>query len=295
MKKFLAAAAIASSFIFGAAAAESMISVVYEGVRFSESVYPHDGGLFISNFGSDAMNPRDDENKGYILYRKNGVNTKIVDGLHKPTGMIVKENFLFVCDETVLKVFNLKNLTAAPQVVKFPADDKVVNALAADGNTLYISITNTGRIYSLDISKPEKISDAAPKLWLEIPGPNGLAIGGGKMYIATIPPDYKTVTDENIIYRVDNLKKPVAEKFYDVAGLYDGAALSDDLKTLYVSDWATASVIAINTKTGRARIIYREPGIGPADIAQAGGRLFIPELVNSRILEVQAGDLRVRN
>ncbi len=295
MKKILAAAAIASSFIFGAAAAEPMISVIHEGVKFSESVYPYDGGIFISNFGSDAMNPRDNENKGYIIYRKDGVNQKIVDGLHKPTGMIVKEKFLFVCDETLLKVYNLQNLDAAPQIVKFPADDKVLNALAADGDTLYISVTNTGRIYSLDISSPKKISEVKPKLWLKIPGPNGLAIGGGAMYIATIPIDYQSVTAENVIYRVKNLKNPVAEKFYDVPGLYDGAALSDDSKILYISDWATASVIAVNVKTGRARIIYKETGIGPADIAQAGGRLFIPELINSRILEVQAGDLRVRN
>ncbi len=275
---------VALIFLFGAAQAQPLVSVVREDVKFSESILPVDGGLFISNYGSEKMRPRPDENAGYIIFRKNGVNKKIVEGLHKPTAMNVKDNFLFVCDETVLKVFDLKNLSAAPQIVTFAEDDKVVNALARDGNTLYISVTNSGRIYSLDVSNPGRLDEASPKLWLELGGVNGMAIGGGEMFIATIPADYKTVTADDVIYRVRNLKKPVAEKFLDVPGLYDGVALSDDLKTLYVSDWLTASVSAVDVRTKKIRVVYEEKGCGPADIAQAGGTLFIPELVNSRII-----------
>ena len=290
-KKILAAALIASNIFISQAFAQDkpIVSIVHEDVRFSESVYPYDGGLLISNFGSETMNPRDDENKGYIIFRKDGVNKKIVKDLHKPTAMVVKDNYLFVCDETVLKIFDLKNLQADAQIVKFADDDKVANALAQDGDILYISITNTGRIYSLDISNPARMENVKPKLWLNVPGPNGLTIGGGEMFIATIPPDYRTVTNDNVIYRVRNLKNPVAEKFYDVAGLYDGVALSDDLKTLYISDWLTGSVTAVDVKTKKLSVIYEEKGVGPADIAQEGGRLFIPELVGSRIISIQVG------
>lgn len=292
MKKIILAAALIASNIFTAqvfAQDKPMVSIVHEDVRFSESVYPYDGGLLISNFGSETMNPRDDENKGYIIFRKDGVNKKIVEGLHKPTAMVVKDNYLFVCDETLLKIFDLKNLQADAQIIKFADDDKVANALAQDGDTLYISITNTGRIYSLDISNPARMENIKPKLWLNVPGPNGLTIGGGEMFIATIPPDYRTVTNDNVIYLVRNLKNPVAEKFYDVAGLYDGVALSDDLKTLYISDWLTGSVTAVDVKTKKLSVIYEEKGVGPADIAQEGGRLFIPELVGSRIISIQVG------
>ena len=291
-KKILAAALIAGSIFSSHVLAQDkpLVSVVNEDVKFSESVYPYDGGLFISNFGSESMNPRDDENAGYIIFRKDGVNKKIVEGLHKPTAMAVKGNFLFVCDETKLKIFDLKNLNSPAQIVKFADDDKVVNALAQDGDTLYISITNTGRIYSLDISNPARMENVKPKLWLKVPGPNGLTIGGGEMFIASIPPDYRTVTDENVIYRVRNLKNPVAEKFYNVAGLYDGVAISDDLKTLYISDWLTGSVTAVDVKTKKIRVIYEEKGIGPADIAQESGTLFIPELVNSRIISIQISE-----
>ena len=97
MKKIILAAALIASNIFTAqvfAQDKPMVSIVHEDVRFSESVYPYDGGLLISNFGSETMNPRDDENKGYIIFRKDGVNKKIVEGLHKPTAMVVKDNYL---------------------------------------------------------------------------------------------------------------------------------------------------------------------------------------------------------
>ena len=146
-----------------------IIEIIRSGIKYSESVLPFDGGLLISNFGSDMMNPRDDESKGFVIYYKDGLTFNLIppgSGLHKPTAMKVKDNFLFVCDETVLKVFNLKNLKAAPQIVTFAEDDKVVNALALDGDTLYISITNSGRIYSLDVSQPARSKN--PKLWLEL-------------------------------------------------------------------------------------------------------------------------------
>lgn len=264
---------------------EPLISVLREDIRFSESVLPFDGGLLISNYGSDKMRPRSDEFSGYILFRKNGVNKKIVGGLHKPTGLAVKDNFLFVCDETRLVVCDLQNPDSELQVVKFEAEDKVLNDLVCDGDKLYISVTNSGRIYSLDVSNPARLGK--PKLWLEIVGANGMAIGAGEMFIATIPPDYRTVTDYNVIYRVRDLQNPVAEKFFGVPGLYDGVALSDDLKTLYVSDWFTASVTAIDLVSKKTRLIYQEKGFGPADIAFADGKLFIPELVGSRIISIR--------
>lgn len=290
MKKFLkvAACSLAINFlVVGSAAAQDkpLVEIFREDVRFSESVLPHDGGIFISNFGSEKMNPRPDENSGYIIFRKDGVSKKIVENLHQPTGMAVKNNFLFVCDGARLLAYDLERLNLPPQVITFAAEDKVVNALAADGDTLYISITDSGKIYSLDVSDPKNLK--SPKLWLKIVGANGMAIGGGEMFIATIPPDYKNVAAENIVYRVRNLENPIAEKFYDVPGLYDGAALSDDLKTLYVSDWKTSAVIAIDILSQKVRVIYAEKGIGPADIAQRGGRIFIPELVGSRIIEIQ--------
>ena len=260
-----------------------VVEVYDDDIRFSESILPYEGGLLISNFGSTTMNPAPDENKGYIIFRKNGVNQTVVENLHKPTAMLAKFGHLFVCDETRLIVYDLKDRNVEPQIITFAEDDKVLNALASNGTTLYISVTDSGRIYSLDISNPARMIEVQPQIWLEIPGPNGLAVGGGVMYIASIPADYSNVTDENVIYRVRDLENPSAEIFYNVPGLYDGVALSDNAKTLYFSDWLTSSVKSIDIKTKKVRVMYRENGIGPADIAQARG---IPDLVTSRIIEI---------
>lgn len=202
MKKFLkvAACSLAINFlVVGSSAAQDkpLVEIFREDVRFSESVLPHDGGIFISNFGSEKMNPRPDENSGYIIFRKDGVNKKIVENLHQPTGMAVKNNFLFVCDGARLLAYDLERLNLPPQVITFSAEDKVVNALAADGDTLYISITDSGKIYSLDVSDPKNLK--SPKLWLKIIGPNGMAIGGGEMFIATIPPENPELVGSRII------------------------------------------------------------------------------------------------
>ena len=57
---------------------QPMVSVFHEGVHFAESAYPYDGGIFISNFGSEKIKSQSGENKGYIIYRKDGINKTIV-------------------------------------------------------------------------------------------------------------------------------------------------------------------------------------------------------------------------
>lgn len=265
------------------------IRVITEHVRFSESILPYQGGLFISNFGSDQMNPRADENKGYIIYTKDGATRTIVPGsgiLHAPTAMVVKDRYLFVCDATNMKVFYLDDLQAAPQIVHFPVGDKVVNAAALSGNTLYITMTNPGHVYRLDISDPAHMENKVPEQWLAVPGANGISIQGNTMYVVSIPTDYATVTEKNVIYQIADINHPAAEPFNDVPALYDGVKISADGSTLYVSDWKTASLIAIDVKTKKATTIYEEKGIGPADFALGDDVVYLPDLKGSRILVI---------
>ena len=291
-----AALCLAAPALF-AAEAESqkpLVSVTREGIRFSESVLPFDGGLLIANFGSETMRPRADERRGFILFRKDGETRTLVPAngvLRMPTGMAVKDGRLFVCDAERLAVFDLKRPEDAPQIVAFAPDDEVLNALALDGDTLYVSVTGTDRIYALDVSDPANMDKVRPRLWLSLPGPNGMALGEGVLYVVSSPHDYANPTADNVIYRVLNLKEPRAEKLPGAEpGVYDGAALSDDGKTLYVSEWQSASVRAVDIASGATRIIYEEPGIGPADIAQQGGSLHIPDLVGHRVITLRPGE-----
>lgn len=261
--------------------------VITERIRFCESTYPYNGGILIANFGTEQLNPLNNENKGYILYYKNDEVKPFIpaDGnLSAPKGMFERDNYLYICDVNKLVIYNLKALDKTPQIVCFPADDLFLNDLAASGNTLYISVTNSGRIYTLDISNPSDIAKSSLVKWLDITGPNGIIIDGDAMYIASYPADGST-TDANVVYKVSNLKKPTPEKFFNVASQYDGIALSTDKKTLYVSSWTPASVSAIDMKSKKQTTLPVEEGLaGPADMTLINGTLFIPDLPNSRVL-----------
>lgn len=290
-----AALCLAAPALFAAEAEQKpLVSVTREGVRFSESVLPFDGGLLIANFGSEEMRPRPDERRGYILFRKDGETRTLVPAngvLRMPTGMAVKDGRLFVCDAERLAVFDLKRPEDAPQIVAFAPEDEVLNALALDGDVLYVSVTGTDRIYALDVSDPANMDKVRPRLWLSLPGPNGMALGEGVLYVVSSPHDYANPTADNVIYRIADLAAPRAEKLPGgKPGVYDGATLSDDGGTLYVSEWQSASVRAVDIASGATRIIYEEPGIGPADIAQQGGTLYIPDMVGGRVITLRLGE-----
>lgn len=278
-----------------AGAAPPFVSVWHEEVRFSESVYPYEGGVFISNYGSETRSPRKEEREGYILYRKDGVTKTVVpkgSGLHKPMAMAVKDGYLLVGDLVRIVVYRMDDWEAAPQVIPFPATDHIVNDMALDGNTLYVSVTDTNRIYTLDVSNMAEFGTKRPREWLRLPGPNGLTIHDGAMYVASIPTDFVHVKPENVIYRIRDLSRPQPEVFFKLPGLYDGVAISADGSKAYVSDWQTGTVREVNTSTGHVRVIYEERGIGPADIAIDGGTLYVPELTGSRIIVIQTDELK---
>ena len=154
------------------------VQIIENGLRFCESTYPYEGGILIANFGTQELNPLNTEGKGYILhYNKEGKLQPFItaDGnLSAPKGMFIRESHLFVCDVNKIVVYDLNRLEAAPQILSFPEGHLFVNDLAAIGNTLYASVTNTDKIFSIDISDVRKAGQ--PVEWLTIPGPNGLCM-----------------------------------------------------------------------------------------------------------------------
>lgn len=263
------------------------VMVINEDMRFCESTYPYKGGLLIANFGTEELNPLNNEGKGYILYYKDGKTTTLIpaDGnLSGPKGMFEKDGYLFICDVNKIVVYNLNVLSDAPQVVKLPEGNLFVNDLAADDNTLYASVTNTGRIYSIDITNLADMDKVVPAQWCDVPGPNGLVVDDNSMYIASYPADGET-TDANVVYYIADLKQPKPEKFIAEAGQYDGLALSADKKTLYVSNWAPAGVYAIDMETKAITPLdLKVPVAGAADMSLVDGSLYIPDLPNSQVI-----------
>lgn len=261
--------------------------IINDQIRFCESTYPYDGGILIANFGTEQLNPLNSEGKGYIVFSKDGKNTILLpaDGnLSAPKGMFVKDNYLFICDVNKIVVYNLDKKEEAPQTIRFPEDDLFINDLAASENTLYASVTNSGRIYRLDISNLAKMNQVVPQKWVDIVGPNGLIIDGATMYVASYPADGNT-TDANIIYQITDLANPVPQAFVNVPGQYDGIALSADKKTMYITNWTPAGISAVNMSTKEITPVEVDDKlIGPADITVTGDTMYIPDLPNSRVL-----------
>lgn len=263
--------------------------VVTDSLRFCESTYPYDGGLLIANFGTEELNPLNNERKGYILFYKDGsVSTYIpADGnLNAPKGMFETDGYLFICDVNKIVVYNLNDRTEKPQTIRFPEEDMFINDLAASGKDLYVSVTNTGKIYKIDISDLENLDKAKPGIWCNIPGPNGLVLNNDTMFIASYPPDGNTSVD-NVVYVIPDIQNPVPEKLITEAGQYDGIALSPDRKTLYVTNWSPAGVYSIDLDTKQLSAVPMKTEVtGAADMTLKDGKLYIPDLANSCLIEL---------
>ena len=282
------------------------VSIIQDGIRFSECVRPYDGGVLIANYGSAHVPPGIDDRKGYVLFHKNGKTETVISAgiLHNPSGMAVKDHYLFICDGTHLRIFDLDRPQELPQTVTFPAP-YYLKAAAIDGNTLYVSSNNIGQIFTLDISHPEKMGRVQPKKWLELQGVECMAVGNGVMYITAPPengPDTEEADMENIIYRVSDLRHPQAEKFIskkvysgnpaadkNVSVYYEGITLSEDNYALYVADHRvkTGAILVVDIGTKELRTIYEAEGLDPADITLTDKALFIPDMKNHRVLKLE--------
>lgn len=271
-------------------AANNAPSVIDDGIRFCESTLPYDGGVLIANFGTEELNPLNSEGKGYIVFWKDGKSETVVpaDGnLSAPKGMFCRNGYLYICDVNKIAVYKIGNGGSSfVKAVEFPEGNLFVNDLAASGNFLYASVTNTDKIFRMDITDPENPGQVQE--WFSVPGPNGLLVTGGEMYVASYPADGNT-QEKHVIYRISNLENPELQKVIQVPGQYDGIAVSSDRTTLYVTNWTPAGLSGIDLETGKmtpVNIDTEIPAAGPADISLANGKIYIPDLPNSRVIVI---------
>lgn len=293
-KQILFMAVIAVAALFSCKNKSEAVSgeVITDGLRFCESTLPYNGGVLIANFGTEELNPLNNEGKGYIVYNKDGVSSvKIAaDGnMCAPKGMALDSDRLFVCDVNKLLVYELGDTSRLLQEIKFPEGNLFVNDALIHGNDLYVSVTNTDKIFKLDISSPDSVGE--PIEWMEVAGPNGLMLAGDTMYIASYPADGAT-TPANVVYVVSDLEAPVAEPLFEIAGQYDGIALAPDKQHIYLTNWQPAQVcrvsLADQTITPVPLDCGDTPLIGPADISIDGQTIYIPDLPNSRVFKLKA-------
>ena len=267
---------------------EKQVEIVNENIRYCESTYPYNGGILIANFGTEQLNPLNAEGKGYILYYKNGKMDTLVpaDGnLNAPKGMFMRDNQLYICDVNKIVVYDLAQVSKTPKTINLPEGNLFVNDLAANGSDLYVSVTNTDKIFKIDITDPANPGE--PQEWITIPGPNGLLIGDGTMYVASYPADGNT-SEKHVVYRISDLtNNHQPEKLVTVTGQYDGIAFASDGASLYVTNWTPAGISRINLRNGDllpVGLSLEESLSGPADITVSDGKIYIPDLPASRVV-----------
>lgn len=259
------------------------IDVFSQHLKFNEGTVAYGSSLLISNFGTAELNPLGEEGKGYIVKLTNGKIQKFIgpDGyLNSPKGMAIHNDKLYVADVSKVLIYDLSNTAASPSAVLLPDNNLFVNDIAINNGYAYISVTNTGKIFRLKLDTNE-IS-----LFMDIPGANGLAFDNNSLYIASYPANGIT-TDENCIYLIKDINQPMLTKFINQPGQYDGLAL---YKTkLYYSNWTNGEVGYIDTESGKITTLRMEHIAiqGPADISIVGNNLYIPDLPNSRILQIK--------
>lgn len=287
--KLFAVALVLNLFAISCDCSKRSETTIEGGLKFCESTYSYNGGVLIANFGAEALNPLNNEGKGYISYFKDGDVSVFIDAdtnLSAPKGMFEKDGYLYICDVNKIVVYNLNSINEAPKTVLFPEGELFVNDIAYSDGSIFVSVTNTGNIYKIGINNPATIELSAPQLWANVIGANGLLVDNGKMYVASYPANGVT-TEDNVVYIIDDIATPQPQKLIQASGQYDGLAISEDKELLYVSNWSPAGVIAVNLSTKEIEPVSTLAElVGPADISVVNGALFIPDLPNSRVVVV---------
>lgn len=289
---------------YAAAQEEAVISkkadvyTVTENIRFNEGTLPlKNGGILLSNFGTDTFDPLNKEGRGYIvlLDKENKILIPASGALNAPKGMAVKDECLFVADVGCVMVFNLKKPEMRPVKIVLPEDELFVNDIITLGDFLLISVTNTGHLYSLDVKDCDAVwgpQRPKPVQAATIPGANGLAEHEGTLYVASYDPNEQP-GEQNVIYSID-MTTPGAKPVNLLGsryGQYDGIAVSPDGTKLYFSNWKNA---AGKTEVGyidltpdkKNAVTILDLGAelqGPADISISDGYLLIPDLPANKL------------
>lgn len=94
-------------------------------IRFNESVYPYKDGFLLSNYGSNELNVKKDEVKGYILFYHDGKLDKFIkpDGFLKtPTAMV---NTTDACLSATVLSFFVMILKICSKILRLSSSHKL--------------------------------------------------------------------------------------------------------------------------------------------------------------------------
>lgn len=291
MKKIVFSAITLSLVACGSQSPQSMADkAITDQVQFCESVCFKGDTLLIANFGGTELNPLNQDGKGYILANVNGKNQMYISPtglLNAPKGMLVHNGYLYVADVNQIVVFDLSQTEPAGRAIPMPTDELFVNDIAIDpsGERLFITVTNTGNIYTLNTLQPDSLSKEDVSFYTNVEGANGIAIDSDKMYVASYPADGKTKAS-NTIYIIENMAKPEPKPLIERPGQYDGLVVDGGI--LFFTNWENSEVGEINLADNEVELLnLTKKPVGPARIVVKNGKIFVPDLPGSQVIEHQ--------
>ena len=266
------------------------------GLVFNEGIVEDNDNIYVSNFGGAKLNPLNTDGKGYISLLKGDKAVAFIPAkgdLNAPKGMAIEDDYLYVADVQAVMVYDMKNIKAKPIKLNLPAGNLFVNDIVIEDNFAYISVTNSGKIFKMNISNPALLNDSMLQEYATVIGANGLIIEDDVMYVASYPADGKTTSD-NVIYVISDLNNPNPQKLITRPGQYDGLAFVEaerdkDSDKLYFSNWVNGEIGYVNMRNREVVIldIVNYKFGGPAEMIYDNGKLYISDLVNSKIITIK--------
>lgn len=255
-----------------------------DGFSSPESVLAMGDQYLVANVGK-KLDPTGKDGDGYISLVGPGAERKrdMFDGnvrLDAPKGMGIYQRVLYVADIDRLVGIDLETgiqvqeLSFASKGVGFLNDVAI-----SEAGTLYVSATDTGAIFQVNLNSGELVGQPLPIA--PLPGPNGLYVDESRQRLIVasfgtdeLPGELGVLSLETGEYRgIDG-----------VNGLFDGVGLVDE-NTALVSDWGkfepgAGELKTVDLRSGKVTVAHREAS-GPADFALLDdGRYVLPNMLD---------------
>jgi sugar lactone lactonase YvrE len=276
-----------------AAADTQVVRVADAGLQTPESVL-HDADADVYLVSNINGQPTGKDGNGFISrVRPDGTveNLKWIDGaaegvrLNGPKGMALKGDTLFVSDIDSVRAFN--RTTGQPLGARGVPSPEFLNDLAVGGDgTLYV--TDTGVTASFEPTGNAAIYRFGPDGQAQavargdsLAAPNGIAIRGGRMWVA--PFAAATVRRLDLGSGGDAGQGGAGQVVATLpGGQLDGIVVQDD-DGFFVSSWETSAVYHVTAGGEVHEIITGVPS--PADIGYDArrNRILIPVFMESRL------------
>ncbi|RDU61875.1 hypothetical protein CQA53_09725 [Helicobacter didelphidarum] len=201
-----------------------------EGFQTPQAVVATDSNIYVSNYGIYKEGKK--ETEGFITkLDKTGKITELyfINNLNMPRGMVVINNILYIADTNTLKAFNLntKKQILSLQINGATALSSIV---MRDSNTLLISDTQAGLIFSVNIKKKSYHTFVA--IESSLGGPNCLVLNKDSVYVTTT--DINKKARGNVL-RI-NLETKEMQILNDFNNHLEGIAVLDN-GNIIISGW----------------------------------------------------------